>query len=96
MIETEIWYYVNSETRTVRFSRKAVFSGVPFIGAMLEIPGDNLEVTAVSFKDGGGITIVAGEDPIETLWKDSNLDDEIEEMTSERGWIMLSNVKRRS
>ena len=95
MIEVEIWYYINSETRTIRFSRKASFSAVPFIGATIEIPGDNLEVKGVVFEDGGGVRIITDEGENETTWKDSELNDVIEEMSSERGWIVLSNVKRR-
>lgn len=94
MVDVDIWYYINSESRTIRLSRKASFSAVPFIGSSISIPNDNLQVSRVVFNDGGGITLIAEEDNNETIWKDSDLEDNIEEM-SENGWTVLSNVKRR-
>jgi hypothetical protein len=61
MIEVEIWYYINSETRKIRFSRKASLSAVPFIGSSVSIPSDHLQISHVDFKDGGGVTLTVEE-----------------------------------
>lgn len=94
MIDAEIWYYIDSESRRIRFSRKASFSAVPFVGSIIEIPCGSLDVKFVRFHDGGGITLVVDEDGDEPSWKDSELEDNIEEKV-ENGWTVLSNVKRR-
>lgn len=94
MIEVEIWYYINSESRIIRFSRAAFFSAVPFIGSSIEIPHDSLEISRVIFKDGGGVVLVVIESDNEVMWKDSEVKDSIEEM-SENGWTVLSNVERK-
>lgn len=95
MIEAEIWYYVNSESRLIRFSRKGSFSAVPFIGATINVPNNSLTVTEVIFFDGGGIRIVCLPAEDEIMWQDSKLDIEIEEMT-DSGWKVSSNKKRRN
>lgn len=96
MIDVEIWYYATTETRLVRFGRKASLDAVPFTGSFIDIPGDHVKVGDVTFKDGGGVVIYADNDDDEKypVRPDSELEDFIDEM-KENGWTVLSNVKNR-
>jgi hypothetical protein len=96
MIDVEIWYYATSETRLVRFSRKATLAAVPFTGSYISIEGDNIKVGSVTFEDGGGVIICADNEQDEKypVRPDSELEDFIDER-KENGWMVLSNVKRR-
>lgn len=55
MIDVEVWYYVESESKVVRLSRKVSLSAAPFIGVVIEVPGDNITIKHVTLKDGGGV-----------------------------------------
>ena len=95
MVEVEIWYYVESESRTVRFSRKVNISSVPFIGSEIEVKNDHITISRVIFQDGGGIVCIADNDQgeIERVWPDSEIEGVIEDM-KDIGWTLLNNVKK--
>jgi hypothetical protein len=97
MIEVELFYYFNSETRTVRFSRTVMLSAAPFTGSYVTFKNDNLKVGEVTLKDGGGIEVIIDNDHEGdcNFKPDAELSDFIEEMKQESGWIVASNVKRR-
>lgn len=98
MIDVEIWNYVESKSRMVRFSRKVSVETVPFIGSEIAMSGDHIIVDRVTFNDGGGVVCIAYNDPDNNgnkrLWEDSELDEIIGDM-EDIGWVVLSNVKKR-
>ena len=95
MIETEIWYYVKSQTRIVRLTRKASLSAAPFIGSEIDVKHDHLTISRVIFNDGGGIVAIAGDDHGQTdrAWDDAELPALLKEM-EDIGWEVSSNVPR--
>jgi hypothetical protein len=97
MIDVEMFYYVKSDTRLVRFSKKVELSAVPFTGSDIRIKGDILKVGEVTFIDGGGVEVIIDNEheDDQNVRPDSELDDFIEEMKDEYGWKLESNVKRR-
>lgn len=96
MIDVEIWYYVESESRVVRLSRKVNISAAPFIGAQIDVPGDNITIKNVIFQDGGGIVCIADNSETEgaLVYKDAEAEDIIDNMTGS-GWFVLSDTKRK-
>ena len=96
MIEVEIWSYVESESRMVRFSRKANISAAPFIGAEIAVENDHITIDRVIFQDGGGIVCVADNDQTEAerIYIDTKLNEVIDDM-KDIGWNVASNVKRK-
>ncbi|HOF77240.1 MAG: hypothetical protein WBK44_04455 [Smithellaceae bacterium] len=96
MIDVEVWFYVESESRTIRFMRNVNISSPPFIGVEIEVKEDHLTISQVIFKDGGGIVCIADNDqsPAKRIYPDSEIDDVIEDM-KECGWDVLSDIKRR-
>lgn len=96
MIEVEIWYYVESTSRIVRFFRKVNIDAVPFIGAEIACKDDHIKIDNVMFQDGGGIVCIADNDQTESekFYLDSKIDEVIEDM-KDIGWGVLSDKKKR-